>query len=102
MKKEQIEQASVQYAQTFIEGSIKAAKSFIAGAEWRINSVWHTVPDIPIPNEWLLIEYKADGKIQVCISWIGLCEVDEEFHYDKIIRWAYLKDLFPTKEEDNQ
>lgn len=47
-----------------------AVPLFKAGAEWRINSVWH--------NDWRS-EYE----------WVKSC------YYNKILRWAYIKDLLP-------
>lgn len=69
---------------------------FMAGAEYRINSVWHTTADIPEKYKLCLVEYKdSDGKNKMRIDWrseyewVGMC------HYDTILRWAYVSDLLP-------
>lgn len=78
-------------------------ESFIKGAQWRINSVWHDTCDIAEPGNDCLVEY-MDGDGNVCIridrrseyEWINAC------HYDKILRWAYISDLIPERKEETE
>lgn len=67
---------------------------FMAGAEYRINSMWHTTADMPEKWELCLVEYKdSDGENKMRIDWrseyewVGMC------HYDTILRWSYITDL---------
>ena len=93
MKREDIEKAATQYAQTFIEGSITAYKSFKVGSEWRINSVWHK--DIQKGKTQKPILVKFDN---------GLFNLFEDIRdlkgiEDKVSIFAYIEDLLPIKEE---
>lgn len=93
MKKEDIENAATQYAQTFIKGSITAYKSFKVGSEWRINSVWHK--DIQKGKTQKPILVKFDN---------GLFNLFEDIRdlkgiEDKVSIFAYIEDLSPIKEE---
>ena len=53
MKKEDIEKAALNGVEKYIsENNLKGfmgsyKKGFVEGAEWRINSVWHDVNEIP-------------------------------------------------------
>lgn len=94
MTKEDIEKAATQYAQTFIEGSITAYKSFKVGAEWRINSVWHDTDDrsIKIDNDKEVVLLLENGKlIEYDDDWEQYCYI--------AVKWAYKEDLLPNKEE---
>ena len=45
-------------------------EDFIAGAEWRINSVWHKPCDIAEPGKDCLVEHMdGDGNVCICIDW---------------------------------
>lgn len=93
MKREDIENAATQYAQTFIEGSITAYNSFKVAAEWRINSVWHK--DIQNGKAKKPILVKFDN---------GLFNLFEDIRdlkgiEDKVSIFAYIEDLLPNKEE---
>jgi len=108
MTREQIEKAA---KETLVNEpvEIQATKvgafqhGFIAGAQWRINSVWHDTCDIAEPGNDCLVEY-MDGDENVCIridrrseyEWINAC------HYDKILRWAYISDLIPERKEETE
>lgn len=102
MKRETIEQAALRYVfgrSFFVVEDCENA--FVAGARWRIESVWHDTCEIPEPGKDCLVEYK-DGDGNVCArldsrseyEWVNAC------HYDKIIRWAYVSDLLPDGKED--
>lgn len=97
MNKEQIEQAAKEDILWFAirrnkdkESLYKAA--FIAGAEWRINSVWHDTKDeLPEYNKHVVNE-----------DWFDF-EAKDEKDLKRILktypfkRWAYVEDLLPTK-----
>lgn len=66
---------------------------FKAGAEWRINSVWHDAREKPDKGKLLIVE-DIDGAYDLVYStkskpWEELSEKD---HY---MRWAYVEDLIP-------
>lgn len=63
-------------------------ESFICGAEWRINSVWHK-PNKGEPDLYLMLIEFNDGTL----------DLGYEYNPEKIKRWAYIKDLLPIKEE---
>lgn len=119
MKKEDIEKAAQDYDDGLIYSSIKdqtdVLKAFIAGAEYRINSVWHSNIELPIRNidkyytgEEILIQ-TIDGKINFGIVYYGygfngnmlytVTCMDKTYTMDEIRRWAYIKDLTPDTEE---
>lgn len=76
-------------------------QGFKDGSKWRIDSVWHGVKEEPKYDEYFLYEnavhaYHVDGIYP---------SEDEPFAWDDyvkgwgLIRWAYMKDLIPDKEE---
>lgn len=74
--------------------------SFIKGAEWRINSVWHKPCDIAEPGKDCLVEHMdGDGNVCICIDWRSEYEWVNACHYDKILRWAYIEDLLPNEQQ---
>lgn len=74
-----------------------AVPLFKAGAEWRINSVWYDASETP-QHSGMLIAIKQDGTPIVCgpnnSNWKIAVRI---FH---IVRWAYIEDLLPCKEEE--
>lgn len=78
-----------------------AYKGFIRGAEWRINSVWHSDNEVPKKHEDLMIE--LDTGFHICIfedgyNFLGYYDYMGFVSFE-VIRWAYLKDLLPNMEE---
>ncbi|MBM6757394.1 MULTISPECIES: hypothetical protein [Bacteroidaceae] len=70
---------------------------FVAGAEWRINSVWHDINETP-----------KDGRIIVLLGKYGtmlLYGPNMMYYKESIImdggfiKWAYKEDLMPDMEE---
>ena len=93
---------------TFFDG-------FVAGAKWRINSVWHSNTELQNRNldkyhsgEAILIQ-ALDGELNFGIVYYGygyngnMCYtvtcIDKTYAMDEIRRWAYVKDLTPDTEE---
>lgn len=95
MKREDIENAATQYAQTFIEGSITAYKSFKVAAEWRINSVWHDAIEKPCRNKWYIAQI-GDNAFDTFTDSVNWNSYARSLN---IIRWAYIEDLIPSKED---
>ena len=88
--------------------SISKKEGFIAGADWRINSVWHDVQkELPAPDKTVIVEYIIDGERDCCFthrSESPRVSVDKHgFSFyvrgAEIIRWAYLEDLLPDRKE---
>ena len=85
MKREDIKEAAVNY-----DSRLVAFRAFMKGAEWRINSVWHDASEKPKLGELIIVE--VYGKI-----WdYGKYNVCDTIHPKA--RWAYMKDLIPTKD----
>lgn len=85
-----------------------AMKHFVAGAQWRINSAWHGLDELPEPDVTVIVEYTIDGhadyvfthmseNANVVTDEYGFC-----FYVDggKITRWAYIDDLLPDRKEE--
>ena len=76
-----------------------AVPLFKAGAKWRINSVWHDAREKPDKGKLLIVE-DIDGAYDFVYfltkskPWE---ELSEKNHY---MRWAYIEDLLPCKEEE--
>lgn len=70
-------------------------QGFKDGADWRINSVWHDASEKPDTNkgDLLVIVKDAFGK-DVYVR-------QNAYYVLKYgcVRWAYIKDLIPNKEE---
>lgn len=72
-------------------------KAFVAGANWRINIVWHEVSERPDENEPTIIE-RENGKFSLHEKgYDGPWKYNvEQFNFK---RWAYVRDLIPDKED---
>lgn len=114
MNRETIEKAAKEYAEenawypgdTSYESDIREmegafADAYKAGAQWRINSVWHDVDEKP----------KFKGKVEVSSflvlrksGQIGLIQVSKDDWEDvleltKFVKWADVDDLIPDGKE---
>lgn len=89
------------------EDNTFAYKGFIAGARWRIESVWHkkftVIPDVGRPALLELkdpdshkIVYKID--IYSGYEWKGLTH----YEYSGLIRFAYIDELIPERKEEKK
>lgn len=71
-------------------------ESFIKGAEWRINIVWHNTSEAP-QYSGMLIALNKKGLPFICgpnhSDWKTAVKI---FHIE---RWAYVKDLIPNTAE---
>ena len=66
--------------------------------KWRINSVWHDLPnDLPQKeNTWILLELIFEGRlVYLPVEWVN----DGEGAPKQAIRWAYIDDLLPERKE---
>ena len=111
MNRETIEKAARDYIQPKasiipVMESIAKKEGFIAGADWRINSVWHEASEEPEKgDEPIFVEYKdwgSDGSDYM------ICNNKSDYNfmlkrnvpYCTVIRWAYVSDLLPDRKED--
>ena len=73
------------------------AEAFNDGANWRINSVWHSYKIKPDKGKLLLVEDIDSAYDLVYLNnsnpWE---ELSKKSHY---MRWAYVEDLLPNKQE---
>lgn len=104
MKKEDIEKAAQDYDDGLIYSSVKEQcdliKAFKAGAEYRINSVWHNANETPIPGKKALVKYiTGDLIIKYRVDVFCGYEWKEMCHYDKLLQFAYIEDLMPDMED---
>lgn len=66
--------------------------------KWRINSVWHDLPnDLPQKeNTWILLELIFEGRlVYLPVEWVN----DGDGAPKQAIRWAYIDDLLPERKE---
>ena len=66
-------------------------KAFADGAQWAINSVWHTPNELP--NGVSVIIMQLDSAIEEYS--FGVKEL-----YEGTVRWAYVSDLLPDRKEE--
>ena len=72
---------------------------FVAGAEWRINSVWHDNSIRPGEDCDVLVETKRG--IEMDRYDIDYNELDNGTDWESdVIRWAYIDDLLPERKEE--
>lgn len=69
-------------------------KSFIAGANWRIESVYHDISELPNDGEMILA--LATSNIPI-ICGPNNSDFLKTLKDLGIVKWAYMKDLIPSK-----
>lgn len=80
-------------------------RGFIAGAQWRINSVWHDASERPEVNKRVLVEFfnKYGNYVYYRLKAFKPAQLKhwgiEMAFLDKIIRWTYIEDLLPADSE---
>lgn len=111
MTREQIEKEAMEYAERIPQSDERreySREDFIAGSQWRINSVWHNSDEEPEQeDEPILVEYEDWG-----IECSGYTVCDDIWDYRirlkrdgadcTILRWAYIKDLIPKRKEETE
>lgn len=100
MTREQIEKAAMEYAERIPQSDERreySREDFIAGADWRINSVWHDIDkEKPMPGKHVVNEHWFDF---VAEDWKDLDRIMKKWPFK---RWAYVDDLMPDGKEDEQ
>lgn len=102
---EQIEQAALQRCASKDEMLTDfGASCFIAGAQWRINSVWHDASEAPeLKRDFIYQAVRHSGE-----GFHGMCRLfgDDEWEFRKeccvLERWAYVTDLLPELMEETK
>ena len=90
MKRKDIKKAAIDYSGRDGGVTLKTEiYAFTAGANWRINSVWHK------PNE----EHVSFCSLLLIENNGGEFDLGYKFDPATTKRWAYVKDLIPIKEE---
>lgn len=109
-----IEQAALQYSMNesgldYI-GELACENGFIAGAEWRINSVWHkpsAYGEELMKNVKVIVKTKNNfyrfGKFDIVDyskKYIGFVSTtSHEYALSEILEYAYLDDLLPGRKD---
>lgn len=103
MTREDIEKAALKGVEEYVNsGNLKGfrgsyCKGFMEGADWRINSVWHDINEMP-----------EDGRIIVLLGKYGIMLIygpNMMYYKESVIadggflKWAYKEDLIPNTEE---
>ena len=104
MKREDIEKAAGDYSGSILgftdnKSVMEKHKAFVAGAKWRINSVWHDIKEMPENNRMILIIMQHD--IPTVLGPDNTF-FKEEVKDRQIHRWAYVDDLLPDRKEDER
>lgn len=105
MKEEQIEKAALLFAGAGEFGECPynpdAKNGFMAGAQWRINSVWHSADEEPETGRLILVR----KRISHCQESYQLKLKEALPYWENTARfvgeWAYLRDLLPDKSTEN-
>lgn len=100
MTREDIELVAEEYADRISHYKttdlISYVNGFVAGVEWRINSIWHDISEIPKDGKIILV-LKKDGDMI-------LYGPNMRYYKESIVmegdcaNWCYIEDLLPIKE----
>lgn len=116
MTREQIEKEARDYISDVYAGDgyflpayeEEVRDGFMAGAQCRINSVWHDASEVPEANKRVLVCFEnvigeyvyyriRAFKPNVLKNWnMG------NFSLDKVLYWSYLDDLLPERKEGTE
>ena len=101
MTKEDIEKAAGDYSGSILgftdnKSVMEKHKAFADGAQWRINSVWHDIKEMPENNRMILIIMQHDIPTVIGPDNTFFREEIKDRH---IQRWAYVEDLKPNMED---
>lgn len=111
MDSQKIEKAARDYALdqlgiVGLPGRAEAMKAFIAGAQWRVNSVWHDASEMPEKGRPLLEFcrgtrcgefYEIGGRGSIKNQ-----EWDDFYKFAGIVYWAYIDELIPERKEETK
>lgn len=102
MTREQIAKAALLFAGAGEFGECPynpdAKNGFMAGAQWRINAVWHDGNEKPNKNLLVLFEYrKTYGK-----GYFVNFGENYDLVKNALLGWAYITDLLPERKEETE
>jgi len=109
MTREQIEKEAMEYAERIPQSDERreySREDFIAGAQWRINSVWHKPEEKPEANTRVLVclETKINKLVYLRIRAFKPHVIKNwntgNSSMDNVLQWAYLDDLLPERKEE--
>lgn len=104
MTREQIEKEALLFAGAGEWGECPynpdAKNGFMAGAQWRVNSVWHDVSEEPKEHKLVLIEDDFCGEPDYGVWQAPFPNWEDSIVHFSSIRWAYLDDLLPERKEE--
>lgn len=101
MKREDIEKAATEYANDACRPLWRTGNEqvcmvdFMEGAEWRINSVWHTMDEAQDGQRPYIVQYNEECKFAMFTKPIP---VPLEQAKSVFKRWAYIEDLIPMED----
>lgn len=101
MTREDIEKAALKGVEEYVNsGNLKGfrgsyCKGFMEGADWRINSVWHTMDEVQDGKRPYIVQYNEECKFAMFTKPIP---VPLEQAKSVFKRWAYIKDLIPMED----
>lgn len=99
MTREQIEKEAMEYAERIPQSDERreySREDFIAGAQWRINAVWHNASEKPNKNQLVLFECRKTYGKGYSVNF----GENYELMKNVIVRWAYIIDLLPERKEE--
>lgn len=99
MTQKQIEKAAFDYGCEEMVGPGKngeLTKGFIAGANWRIDSVWHSADDIPEKGRHILVQL---GHGSFTLRHVIENIEKKSSKRFSVKRWAYIEDILPAEDE---
>ena len=102
MTREQIEKAAIKSADVELDDfECRGHRDgFIAGAEWRINSVWHDRAEKADTSKELILMY-SNGSVRVTLLNPNLT-FDGLLSVDMFIKWVYVSDILPERKEETK
>lgn len=103
MTREQIEKAWDEHTlcnpSMMDELPLNERQAFVEGAQWRINSVWHSTDELPKYSGFLAV-LMGNGIMETMYYSEGI-----GFH-EKTLKgytsWAYVSDLIPERKEESK
>ena len=100
MNRETIDNAAWDYAESIPQNEDRKKYSwedFKAGAEWRINSVWHLTKELPEHSGYLAV--LIDNRFMETTHYTAGIGFDD-IRLKSYSLWAYVSDLLPTRKEE--
>lgn len=77
-------------------------RGFVAGAQWRINVVWHDMSEKPKDHKLVLIEDDFCGESDYSVWQAPFPNWKDSIIHFNSKRWAYIDDLLPEIKEETE